>query len=119
MLKTPEKTNVHAELNKLRHSLGISQEEAAYILGTTTTTLSRWVNKKTAQPDPVHQEKLDRLVSVLEQASRAIRPQGVSRWFKTPTPLLSDLRPLDLLRSNSGLERVRTLLTSMEWGLPV
>lgn len=119
MPKTLERATVREKLQRLRKYFGISQEEAAYILGTTATTLSRWMNKRTAEPDPAHQEKLERLLVLVEQSERAIKPEAIVRWFKTPHPLLSDLCPMDLLRSTTGLEKVQTLLTSMEWGLPI
>ena len=116
-MKTLVRRSVKDDLKKIRQRLGITQEEAAYILGTTTTTLSRWVNNRTAEPDPAHQEKIQNILTILAEADEAIRPEGVSDWFKEPHAFLSDLRPLDLLRSPSGATKVRDILGAMRWGL--
>src|SRR5260370_1426561 len=117
-MKTPVRNPIKDDLKKIRGRLGITQEEAAYILGTTTTTLSRWANNRTTEPDPAHQEKLQNILAILDEAGEAIRPDGITWRFKTPHAFLSDLRPLDLLRSSSGAIKVRELLGAMRWGLP-
>ena len=117
--KTLEASSLHDHIKTLRKQLKLTQEEMAYLLGVTVTTLSRWATRRTAEPDPAHQEKMERLLAISRQAAKVIRPIGLERWFKTPHPLLLDLRPLDLLRSAAGLEKVQSLLNSMEWGLPV
>jgi DNA-binding transcriptional regulator YiaG len=117
--KTLEKVSLRESIKTLRKQLKLNQEETAHVLGVTVTTLSRWATQRTAEPDPAHQEKVERLLSMSQQAAKVIKPAGLERWFKTPHPLLLDLRPLDLLRSAPGLEKVRSLLNSMEWGLPV
>jgi transcriptional regulator with XRE-family HTH domain len=117
-MKTIAKTPVQGKLTNLRQALGLSQEEAAHLLGVTTTTLSRWANNRTDRLDAAHEARLDFLLSILREAQEAIKPEGVSWWFKTAHPYLSDLRPMDLLLSSSGTEKVRSLLGAMRWGLP-
>ena len=118
MSKTLEKPSIAKEVRTIRIRLGLSQEEAAFILGVTTTTLSRWVNRRTAEPDPVHQGRLEMILDLLREAGEVIKPAALGWWFKTPHPMLNDLRPLDLLRSPSGFKKVRDMLFSMRWGLP-
>jgi transcriptional regulator with XRE-family HTH domain len=112
-------TTLVQEVQDLRKQLGISQEKAAAILRVTTTTLSRWANGKTTEPHPLHQEWSDALNDLLKEASEVINPKSVAWWFNTPNALLSDLRPLDLLGSPAGYKKVKNLLFSMRWGLPV
>src|SRR5258708_9761167 len=117
--KTQGRTSLRGRIKDLRKQLKLNQEETAHVLGVTVTTLSRWATQRTAEPDPAHQEKVERLLAVSRQAAKVIRPAGLERWFKTPHPLLLDLRPVDLLRSAAGLEQIEGFLNSMEWGLPV
>ena len=118
MSKTLERPEIGKEVHKIRKQLGLSQEETAFILGVTTTTLSRWMNHKSIEPDPSHQNRLEMILELLREAREAIRPDAVAWWFKTPHSLLNDLRPVDLLRSPSGFKKVKDLLFSMRWGLP-
>jgi len=117
--KMMELTSLHEKIKMLRQRLKLSQQETAHLLGVTVTTLSRWATQRTAEPDPAHREKIERLLALSEQAAKVIKPLGMVRWFKEPHPLLLDLRPIDLLGSLAGFEKVKSLLTSMEWGLPV
>lgn len=117
MLKTLERPALSKEVHAIRKQLGLSQEEAAFILGVTTTTLSRWTNHKTAEPDPAHQVRLQAILDLLREAKEVIKPDAVAWWFNAPHSILNDLRPLDLLRSPSGFKKVKDLLFSMRWGL--
>ena len=116
-MKTLEKNPIKQHVRLLRQTLGLTQEEAAYILGVTTTTLSRWANNRTSEPDPAHEAKIEMLIEVLKEAQEAIKSEGLIWWFRTPNPFLGDLRPLDLLRSPSGATKVRNLIGTMRWGL--
>jgi transcriptional regulator with XRE-family HTH domain len=107
------------EVQDLRKQLGISQEKAASVLRVTTTTLSRWANGKTTEPNTLHQEWGEALKDLLKEAGEVINPKEVAWWFSTPNALLSDLRPLDLLGSPAGYKKVKNLLFAMRWGLPV
>lgn len=119
MPKTLERPAVSKEVHILRKQLDLSQEEAAFILGVTTTTLSRWMNYKTIEPDPVHQARLEMLLDLIREAREVIKPNAVTWWFRTSHSMLHDLRPLDLLQSSSGFKKVKDLLFSMRWGLGV
>jgi uncharacterized protein (DUF2384 family) len=117
-MKTIEKNAVRRSVAAIREQLQLSQEEAAGLIGTTATTLSRWANYRTPEPHTIYQERIQRIMALLAEAREVINPEGLAWWFKTEHPQLSDLRPIDLLRSVSGVDRVRTLLASMRWGLP-
>lgn len=119
MNKLLEKKTIFDDVQNIRKQLELSQEEVAFILGVTTTTISRWANHKTSDPDIVHQGRIEMLVNLFQEAKEVIQPKAVSRWFKTPNAILNDLRPLDLLRSPSGFKKVKEVLFSMRWGLPV
>lgn len=116
-MKTLEKNPVKQHVQALRKSLGLTQDEAAFILGVTTTTLSRWANNRTTEPDPAHVARIELLMEILRDAREAMKPEGLIWWFKTSNPFLGDLRPLDLLKSPSGAAKVRNLLGAMRWGL--
>ena len=118
MAKTMRFKSRGDNIKVLRKELHLSQEEMAHLLGVTVTTLSRWANDRVAEPDPAHQERIATLMDLVAEAKKAIRPEGVAWWFRTPHPYLSDLSPLDLLPSLSGMAKVRSMLGSMVWGLP-
>ena len=118
MNKLLEKSTILNDIQNLRKHLELSQEEVAFILGVTITTISRWSTNKTTEPDTIHQNRIDALKNLLQEAQEVIRPDAISWWFKTPNAVLNDLRPLDLLRSPSGFKKVKEVLFAMRWGLP-
>ncbi len=115
--KTVEMASLHDSIKTIRKQLHLSQEEMARLLGVTVTTLSRWANDRTREPDPSHRDRLNALLAVVEEANEAIKPKGIVWWFRAPHPYLSDLSPMDLLHSATGLAKVKTILGSMRWGL--
>ena len=98
--------------------LGLSQENYAQILGVSVRTLSRWMTGATAVPDEDRLERLELVGDVLQAAERALAPEAVTDWFRAANPVLGDLRPIDLLQSRAGRERVKALLGQIRWGLP-
>lgn len=118
-MKTIDRNPIQHKVMQLRETLGITQEEAAHLVGVASTTLSRWANQRSHRLDAVHEARLDSLLNILAEAKEAIRPEGISWWFKEPNPQLSDLRPIDLLHSASGTQKVQMLLGAMRWGLPI
>ena len=117
-MKTVDKNPVQEKLIQLRKSLQITQDEAAGLIGVTSTTLSRWTHQRNIRMDAAHETRLEFLLGLIRDAQEAIRAEGIPWWFKTPHPYLSDLRPLDRLRSSSGTQKVQSLLGAMRWGLP-
>lgn len=117
MEKTLERWN--AMLTRLQKRLALSQEALARILGVSNRNLSRWLNGKIENPGESHHQNLLIIEELVEEAAKSINPDKVAVWFRTPNPVLADLRPLDLLVCRSGQARVKSLLGQIRWGIPV
>jgi uncharacterized protein (DUF2384 family) len=57
-------------------------------------------------------------LGLMQAVRKALAPDAVAAWFRTPNPVLADLRPLDLLASRTGQSRVKALLGKIRWGIP-
>ncbi|MFH1724705.1 MAG: antitoxin Xre/MbcA/ParS toxin-binding domain-containing protein [Elusimicrobiota bacterium] len=105
-------------LARLQERLGLSQEELARILGVSSRNLSRWLSGEIGNPGESHFQNLLAIEEIVGEAGKALKPDKIALWFRTPNPALADLRPLDLLASRSGQARVKSLLGQVRWGIP-
>ena len=105
-------------LLRVQKELSLSQEDLARVLGVSARNLARWLGGQVENPGEVHLQNLREIEEIAGEARKALNPELVSVWFRTPNPVLADLRPLDLLSSRSGQVRVRALLGRIRWGLP-
>jgi len=100
-------------VRELRHSLSggtkpITQEQLSQLLGVSWSTVARWEGGQS--PDKPTQLKLARLVSALELMGDMVHPDDRLVFFEARNPLLLNLRPIDLLASDEGLEAITRLL---------
>lgn len=105
-------------LTRLQKELSISQEDLAHILGVSARNLSRWLSGEVDSPGESHLQNLQDIEQIVDEAGKALAAEAVPIWFRTPNPVLADLRPLDLLSSRPGQARVRALLGKIRWGIP-
>lgn len=109
----------HKSLLRVQKELGLSQEDLARVLGVSARNFTRWLSGQVENPGEAHLQNLQEVEAIVEEARKAVKPELVAVWFRTPNPTLADLRPLDLLSSRPGQARVRALLGSIRWGLPI
>lgn len=109
----------HKSLLRVQKELELSQEDLARVLDVSARNFSRWLSGQVENPGEAHLQNLQEIEGIVDEARKALKPELVAVWFRTPNPTLADLRPLDLLSSRPGQARVRALLGSIRWGLPV
>lgn len=102
----------------VQKELALSQEDLARILGVSVRNLARWLAGQVDNPGEAHLQNLREIEQIIEEARKALAPDAVAAWFRTPNPVLADLRPLDLLASRTGQSRVKALLGKIRWGIP-
>lgn len=102
----------------LQKELSLSQEDLAHILGVSARNLARWLAGDVDNPGEVHLQNLQEIERIVEEAGKALASEAVPIWFRTPNPVLADLRPLDLLSSRAGQARVKAVLGKIRWGIP-
>ena len=106
-------------LLRVQKKLELSQEDLARILGVSARNFSRWLSGQVENPGEAHLQNLQELEILVDEARKALKPDLVAVWFRTPNSTLADLRPLDLLSSRPGQARVHALLGTIRWGIPV
>lgn len=92
---------------RLRSLLDIGQEESAKLLGVSRSTI--------AKAEPPSGDVLDRLYAVGKRFDtvQAMLGDQADDWFRTPHPALGGERPLDLLRTRYGQDRLDDLIQGM------
>lgn len=106
-------------LQRVQKELDLSQEDLARALNVSARNFTRWLSGQVENPGEAHLQNLQEIEAIVDEARKALKPEFVSVWFRTPNPTLADLRPLDLLSSRPGQARVRALLGTIRWGIPV
>lgn len=109
----------HRSLLRVQKELEMSQEDLARVLDVSARNFTRWLSGQVENPGEAHLQNLQEIEAIVDEARKALKSELVAVWFRTPNPILADLRPRDLLSSRSGQARVRALLGSIRWGLPV
>lgn len=103
---------------------------ATDILGIPLQTLFtsiRWapstINRKIAAGErlsPGESDRVARILIVHSQAADVLEdPRLASEWMLSPNALLGDERPLDMLDTQAGYDRVRDILMRFEYGVGV
>lgn len=105
-------------LSRIQKELALSQEDLAHILGISSRNLARWLKGEVEAPGETYLQNIQALQEILEEGKKAVRVDKLSLWFRTPNPVLADLRPLDLLASRAGQDKVKSLLGRIRWGIP-
>ena len=84
-----------------------SQSALAEILGVSRSRVTRWL--KGAGIDPLNAEKVDLLELVWSNLLRVYEPEAARAWLWGVNPLLSDRRPIDLVRAGRAEELMRAI----------
>lgn len=103
---------------QVRDLLGLSQEQLARLLNISPRTLQR--QRRQTIP-PAVANRIYRILEVYDDALRISEnnPEDAVRWLHTPLLTLGGARPVDLLDTEAGIHDVISLITGIEYGMPV
>jgi len=103
------------DAERLRRTLAWSRREMAAFLAITPGAYAYRVRKGTLRP--LEAERLARLARLLAEARRVLGGEEAGAcWLTSPILSLGGVRPVALLASPGGYERVRNKLLQVEHG---
>ena len=74
----------------------LEPSHVARAVDTNPRTVVRWLAGESS-PRPAARERLLELIAVIGRLSGVLEPQAAHDWFFTPSPLLQNQKPIDLL----------------------
>lgn len=106
-------------VRRIRHELSgsdkpVTQERLSDLLGVSWSTIARWEGGQT--PDPGTARKLVRLEKAIGLLGDFVHPDDRLAFFERRHPLLLNMRPIDLLDSEEGMEAVERVLEGVATG---
>jgi putative toxin-antitoxin system antitoxin component (TIGR02293 family) len=101
---------------RIAHTLALSPDEEDRLLQVSLRTRARW--KHRSRLDPAVSDRVARLARILALAEEVLenRSHAVA-WLREPSESLGGRRPLEVLATDAGAEKVSNLLYQMEYGL--
>lgn len=105
----------YATAEGLRKRLGLDARSMADYLGIDEKTYFRRAGGELKGGESL---KVEMLAAILEEATRVLHgEEEATHWITTPIISLGRKRPIDLLTSIGGYERVKNTLTKIEYGM--
>lgn len=99
----------------VRKRLDATNEQMAEYIGVTFRTYQRRAKKGTLED--AESAKVEMLDSLLDLGSRVLGSEEEARmWLTSPILSLGSARPIDLLETVKGYERVKNKLLQIEYG---
>lgn len=99
----------------IRERLGATEAQMARYIGVPHRTYRR--RARTGYLNGAESLKVGMIDALLNHAERILGSEGEAReWLTSPILSLGDRRPVDLLDTIDGYERVRNKLVSIEYG---
>lgn len=107
-----------AVIGRLADEYRTSQAEIQRLLGIPRATAQRKRSKAGAVLDPVYSDRALRLARMLSLARGVfVSDENAALWFRDPNRALQGERPFDLLDTEDGADRVKTILLRIEHGV--
>lgn len=105
-----------SSVSRVYKKLGVKKSKVLDLISMSEETYRE--RHETKQPLSVAEsERLYRLARIEAQATEIFEDEAVATdWLKTPNRAL-DARPIDLLDSEAGADRVERILTRIEYGV--
>lgn len=95
--------------------LGATEEQMAAYIGVTTRTYQRRAQR--GELDDAESAKVEMLDSLLSLGTRVLGDEEAAReWLTSPILSLQGKRPIELLDTVKGYERVKNKLLQIEYG---
>ena len=89
--------SVYAErIRTIKQNIGLSIEDLARAVGTTSRTMARWASGANA-PRGITRQRLLELATVSQQLAKVMTPEASAAWLLQPNALLGHMRPIDLV----------------------
>jgi putative toxin-antitoxin system antitoxin component (TIGR02293 family) len=99
----------------VRKRLGVTSEQMADYIGVTYRTYQRRAKKGVLED--AESAKVEMLDSLLDLGTRVLGDEDEARlWLTSPILSLGNERPIDLLDTVKGYERVKNKLLQIEYG---
>lgn len=117
MVNYGEMTVLVAKLHQIAHTLALSQEEVASIVGSTARSVSRW-GSDDALPQRHSRQRLIELAYVADAVGEVMQPQDANLWLMSPNKLLGHDSPADKIRSGD-YRSVLALIEALADGIVV
>ena len=106
-----------AVIGRMERAIDLSAAESARVFGLSATTRKRYRSTPRRRLDPVASDRIVRVASAIAEAVAVFGDEAKAiAWFKTPSPALSDERPVDLVSSDPGARLVRDELLRIRYG---
>jgi len=101
---------------RVAHTLALSPDEEDRLLQVSLRTRARW--KRRSRLDPAVSDRVARLARILALAEEVLEDRSHAvGWLREPSESLGGRRPLEVLATDAGAEKVSNLLYQMEYGL--
>jgi putative toxin-antitoxin system antitoxin component (TIGR02293 family) len=95
----------------------LSPADLADILEVSPKTLARW-KKHGESLTPQQTDRMAKIEAILKHGEHVLgSPEEVQRWLHGKVLYLDGQRPLDLLKTETGREKVDEALGVIEWGM--
>jgi len=106
------------KISRLRSRAGLSQEQLAYLLGISWSTVSRLERRKVKNPNNETLEKLNRIEKLIEIIGGVLKksPKNLIRFLQTPQDGLRGYRPYDLLNNAFSFEALLDFIEGSKAG---
>ncbi len=99
----------------VRERLGATNEQMAEYIGVSFRTYQRRAQR--GRLEDAESAKVEMLDSLLDLGERVLGSESKAReWLTSPILSLGDERPIDLLETVKGYERVKNKLLQIEYG---
>ncbi|OGH56338.1 MAG: hypothetical protein A3G34_14490 [Candidatus Lindowbacteria bacterium RIFCSPLOWO2_12_FULL_62_27] len=96
-------------------AMGLDLKTVSFCLGVHPKTVERWLDGRSDPSEPAVRS-LEKLDAICRTARRLLKPAAGRTWFAAPNKTLGGEPPLALIRRGE-LDRVRTVLGMLEWGI--
>ena len=106
------------EVIRAMEQIGLTQQEAAALLGLPLRTFQRWLSGPEKRLDPTIGGRYYRAIKVVQHATTLLGSMTTTlEWLRSPQRALGFRVPLELLATEPGAEAVEDLLGRIEYGV--
>lgn len=106
------------EVIRFVEQIGLTQQEAADLLGLPLRTFQRWLSAPERKLDPTTGGRYYRAIKIMQHANVLLGSMATTlEWLRSPQRALGFRVPLELLATEPGAEAVEDLLGRIEYGV--